>query len=52
MENKDKNKEHDREAASTENITSPQDAHHTNRDLSWEREAWDATLVLPLLGST
>ena len=37
--NKDKNKEQDGEAASTEIITSPWDAHHTNRDLSWEREA-------------
>ena len=43
--NKDKNKEQDGEAASTESITSPWDAHHTNRDLSWEREARDATLA-------
>ena len=42
--NKDKNKDQDGEAA-TESITSPQDACHTNRDLSWEREAWDATLA-------
>ena len=43
--NKDKNKEHDGEAALTESITSPQDACHTNRDLSQEREARDATLA-------
>ena len=43
--NKDKNKEQDGEAASTESITCPQDACHTNRDLSWEREAWEAALA-------
>ena len=43
--NKDENKEQDGEAALTESITSPWDAHHTNRDLSWEREAQDATLA-------
>ena len=43
---KDKNKEQDREtAASTEKITSPWDACQTNRDLSWEREAWDTALA-------
>ena len=44
---KDKNKEQDGEtAASAERITSPQDAHQTNRDLSQEREArGDVTLV-------
>ena len=42
---KDKNKEQDGESASAESITSPWDAHHTNRDLSWEREAWDTTLA-------
>ena len=43
---KDKNKEKDGETStSAESITSPQDAHQTNRDLSWEREAWDATLA-------
>ena len=31
--------------ATAESITSPQDAHHTNRDLSLEREAWDAALA-------
>ena len=45
MGNKDKNKEQDGEVASTESITSPQDTRHTNRDLSWEREARDATLA-------
>ena len=43
--NKDKNKEQDDKAASTESITSPQDARHSQRDISWEREAWDATLA-------
>ena len=43
--NKDKNKEQDGMAASTESITSPWDARHTNRDLSQEREARDATLA-------
>ena len=43
---KDKNKEQDGEtAASAESITSPWDAHQTNRDLSWEREARDAALA-------
>ena len=43
---KDKNKEQDGETAiSAENITSPQDSHQTNRDLSWEREARDAALA-------
>ena len=43
---KDKNKEQDGETAtSAESITSPQDAHQTNRDLSQEREAQDATLA-------
>ena len=41
---KDKNKEQDGEtAASTKNVTSPRDAHQTNRDLSQEREARDTT---------
>ena len=43
--NKDKNKEQDGEATSTESITSPRDAHHANRDLSWEGEARDTTLA-------
>ena len=38
------NKDNDK-ATSTGDITSPWDAYHTNRDLSWEREAQDATLA-------
>ena len=34
-----KNKEQDGDPPSAKSITSPQDAHHTNRDLSWEKEA-------------
>ena len=45
MGNKDKNKEQERESASAKSISSPQDAHHTNRDLSQEREAWDIALA-------
>ena len=42
---KDKNKEQDGEPTSAKSITSPWDAHHTNRDLSQEREAWDTGLA-------
>ena len=43
---KDKNKEQDGEtAASAESITSPWYPCQTNRDLSQEREAWNATLA-------
>ena len=43
---KDKNKEKNGESAtSAKSITSHHDAHHTNRDLSQEREAWDTTLA-------
>ena len=43
---KGKNKEQDGETAtSVESITSPRDACHTNRDLSWEREAREAALA-------
>ena len=43
---KDKNKEQDGETkASTKSITSPSDAHQTNRNLSWEREALDTALA-------
>ena len=44
---KTKEKEHDdgETAASSETITSPQDAHQSNRDLSQDREAQDATLA-------
>ena len=47
--NKDKNKEQGdsgtSEGTTRGDLTSPQDAHHTNCDLSWEREARDATLA-------
>ena len=44
--NKDKNKEQgDTEGASADSITSPQNVCHTNRDLSWEREARETALV-------
>ena len=43
--NKDKNKEQDGKAASTESIISPQNACHANRDLSLEREVRDAVLA-------
>ena len=47
---KDKNKEKEHQdgdtaAASSETITSPWDAHQSNRDLSQDREARDATLA-------
>ena len=50
MGNKDKNKDQGDSAAATEgtsgdSITSPQDAHHANRDLSQEREARDTALA-------
>ena len=35
----------DGEATSAESITSPWDAHHTNRDLSLEREAQETALA-------
>ena len=38
--------QHDGEtAASSETVTSPQDACQSNRDLSQDREAWDTTLA-------
>ena len=44
--NKDKNKEKGgTEGASADSITSHQDAHHANRNLSQEREARDAALA-------
>ena len=49
---KDKNKEQDGESASTKGITSPRDAHQTNRDLSQEREAWDAALAKTMAKSS
>ena len=49
MGNKDKNKDQGNSAAIEgafgDNITSPREACHTNRDLSWEREAQDTTLA-------
>ena len=50
MGNKDKNKDQGDSAAATEgasgdSITSPQDAHYANRNLSRVREARDATLA-------
>ena len=50
MGNKDKNEDQGDSAATTEgalgdSITSPRDAHHTNRDLSQERKARDAALA-------
>ena len=49
MGNKDKNKDQGNsaatEGASGDSITSPRDACHVNRDLSWERKARDATLA-------
>ena len=48
MGNKDKNKDQGdsaTEGALGDSITSPRGACHTNRDLSWGREARDATLA-------
>ena len=50
MGNKDKNEDQGDSVAATEgesgdSITSPPDAHHANRNLSWEREARDAALA-------
>ena len=45
---KDKNKDHSdssKGAMGGENTQSPRDAHHANRDLSWEREARDTALA-------
>ena len=43
--NKDKEHQDGETAASSETITSPQDACQSNRDLSWDWEARDATLA-------
>ena len=40
-----RSKETQREPPSTDSITSPRDARHANRYLSWEREARDAALA-------
>ena len=49
MMGKDKNKDKEHQdgetAASSETITSPQDAHQSNGDLSWDWEARDTTLA-------
>ena len=49
MMGKDKNKDKEHQdgetAASSETVTSPQDAHQSNRDLSRDQEARDATLA-------
>ena len=49
MGNKDKNKYQGDSGTSKRplggDVQSPQDACHTNRDLSWEREARDASLA-------
>ena len=46
--NKDKSQDQDGEAVA-QSITNPWEAHHTNRDLSQEREAWDATLAKTII---
>ena len=43
--NKDKEHQDGETAASSKTITSPQDAHQSNRDLSQDQEARDATLA-------
>ena len=48
MMGKDKNKDKEQDGettASSKTITSPQDARQSNRDLSWDWEAKDATLA-------
>ena len=49
MMGKDKNKDKEHQdgetTASSKTITSPWDAHQSNRDLSWDQEARDATLA-------
>ena len=49
MMGKDKNKDRDHQGgettASSKAITSPQDAHQSNRDLSQDRDTRDATLA-------
>ena len=42
---KDKEYQDGETAASSETITSPWDAHQSNRDLSQDREAWDTTIA-------
>ena len=45
MGNKDKDREQTSKGASEDGTQSPQDAQHTNRDLSQEREARDITVA-------
>ena len=46
MGNKDKNLgDSAASEGATGDLTSPQDAHHANRDLSWDREARDTALA-------
>ena len=45
MRNEDKGKEQTSDGASGNSNLTPLDAHQANRDLSWEREARDATLA-------
>ena len=45
MRSKDKDKEQTSKGASGSDALSPQDAHQANRDLSWERNARNATLA-------
>ena len=49
MMGKDKNKDKEHQdgetTASSKTITSPQDAHQSKRDLSWDREARDVALA-------
>ena len=49
MMGKDKNKDKEHQdgetTASSETVASPQDAHQSNRDLSWDWEARDAALA-------
>ena len=42
---KSKDKEQDGETATSKTITSPRDACQSNRDLSRDHDAWDATLA-------
>ena len=43
--NKDKEPQDGETTTSSKTVTSPWDAHQSNRDLSWDRDARDATLA-------
>ena len=45
MGNKNKDKKEASEGALGDSTQSPWDTHHTNRDLSWERDARDTALA-------